>query len=563
MAPIIVKIRGNKPFAPFSQMDSEDDLCKTWRVCTKIRDSLENGSRLENLSWRLWFRNHVSKESAFRRLTKGITTQLERHPSIGSTTQLPPSVIQATAILRAKTTPSTTATTVSRTEDVMVHPAQPPLQFSQPTLDYYTLSQFTSDQANDPPIKMEDIFGALSDMQTYLPPQPSQPPHPSVAQPSQPQTQNNETWHMDYMSNSDVVYTPHQPQSMLSSSVVHTPINDPSSDQMNQTVNYNMSLSMPSSPLLYGHPFSASQPQTPITESEAIYGSSADNLASTSDSIFDTSLYDETDTAQRPYYHPVPMFSSSTASVALFDETQFGNLNMTRRPVYYEESSTPQQPNSSFHDPTMQLDERLSTSTLASPYGDSQLKQAETDLMESQFPQPVCTNCGATSTPLWRRSPDDDLLCNACGLYQKLHNAPRPKSLKSNSTRTSIREEENSQLVCSNCATMKTPLWRRDEEGAPLCNACGLYLKLHHERRPLSMKTDVIRKRQRHEPGGGNGRKILAKKLKLEGKLDAANITTPEPSPSPDAQVMMRQQYFTENDVCGTPMGYTSPFAFP
>lgn len=48
---------------------------------------------------------------------------------------------------------------------------------------------------------------------------------------------------------------------------------------------------------------------------------------------------------------------------------------------------------------------------------------------------------------------------------------------------------------CSNCGTLKTPLWRKDTSGNTLCNACGLFLKLHGSTRPLSLKTDVIRKR--------------------------------------------------------------------
>lgn len=50
---------------------------------------------------------------------------------------------------------------------------------------------------------------------------------------------------------------------------------------------------------------------------------------------------------------------------------------------------------------------------------------------------------------------------------------------------------------CTNCHTKTTPLWRRDPHGNPLCNACGLFLKLHGVVRPLSLKTDVIKKRQR------------------------------------------------------------------
>ncbi|CAG8698466.1 8241_t:CDS:2, partial [Dentiscutata erythropus] len=149
--------------------------------------------------------------------------------------------------------------------------------------------------------------------------------------------------------------------------------------------------------------------------------------------------------------------------------------------------------------PSSNMDSSNITTTRAPPSSSTTTESKPKKAHSSGEQQ--CFNCGVTSTPLWRRSANDELLCNACGLYLKLHKMDRPKTMKPHIVRKDARDDEAAQPVCSNCNTMTTPLWRRDEEGQTLCNACGLYFKLHHERRPLSMKTDVIKKRQRYENG--------------------------------------------------------------
>lgn len=78
---------------------------------------------------------------------------------------------------------------------------------------------------------------------------------------------------------------------------------------------------------------------------------------------------------------------------------------------------------------------------------------------------------------------------------------PSPSSSTSTGSNSNQPNFARGEVRCTNCATTTTPLWRRNPEGQPLCNACGLFLKLHGVVRPLSLKTDVIKKRNR----GANG----------------------------------------------------------
>ena len=125
--------------------------------------------------------------------------------------------------------------------------------------------------------------------------------------------------------------------------------------------------------------------------------------------------------------------------------------------------------------------------------------------------------------------------------------------------------DTNTPTTCTNCFTQTTPLWRRNPEGQPLCNACGLFLKLHGVVRPLSLKTDVIKKRNRGSgtaaPASTNtrsGKKSARKNSMNQSTVSAATPPSTKVTNEGDSPSSV-QGSNNENSTAGsTPTNYSS-----
>ncbi|CAH1265250.1 GATA2 [Branchiostoma lanceolatum] len=99
---------------------------------------------------------------------------------------------------------------------------------------------------------------------------------------------------------------------------------------------------------------------------------------------------------------------------------------------------------------------------------------------------------------------------------------------------------------CANCKTTTTTLWRRNQNGDPVCNACGLYYKLHAVNRPLTMKKDGIQTRNRK----------VSNKSKKKGKQDELNLMKSDDKLTAFTSMPVNSPPFSD---CGASLSATMP----
>ncbi|KZV75850.1 hypothetical protein PENSPDRAFT_623952 [Peniophora sp. CONT] len=486
-----LKFKGNKSFIAFSNLGDTDSLTKTWKVCTKVAGYLEQGQRLENLSWRLWHlqnlmvdTDNAKSKREFKKLSKVMGDKLDKEKGRS---------IEELEAPGFRRNGSTDLLVARAHEKERSREAQ---QSAQPGTIKRMQFTFSVDGPSEPAaaqhVDKPDLKPSAAFRRTG--PRVARQPPPQEPEQQQPLTQRGRKHSVSAPSASAPATLPEDefealrfpsyfssdfgPAALLYAAPTLANGNSYGEGVRSSSTNYDA--------------FAVSRPTIELGIDELM----ADTPPDENEPMHTWAPMDY-ETAAPDTPTPAPVASTSSAPAMTPSATPSAS---TPKPS----ASATVAPAKLATAPASKPALSVRTGTVPAPGG----QKAE------------CSNCGATHTPLWRRGLNDELNCNACGLYCKLHKRPRPKTMRgqpahvrqveaSASASTSTARVEAIETIpvaqCYNCHTTATPLWRKDEEGKTVCNACGLYYKLHGSARPISMKSDVIRKRSRHDARRGSG----------------------------------------------------------
>ncbi|KAG6818666.1 hypothetical protein H0H93_003012 [Arthromyces matolae] len=636
--------QGNKSFVAFSNLGDAESLTKTWKrqVCTKVASFLEQGSRLENLSWRLWHVQSIMVDSdnakskrEFKKLSKCMGDKLDKEKgrSIEELEAPDYKANHSTDIIR------------QRAEEKERNRAMPgTIKRMQFTFNLDNPSPAVNEPVTKPNFKPSAEFSATS--RTYNLPRALEDDMDIIVDDAKDDNDNEDgssansrrfsalrfpsLFNNDFGPSALLHATPSVTTSMnygegLNPTASHDafgilrPTIELPLDELLQSVDSTTSYEPWS--LVYPEPTAPQhqdvvmQPATPIYVPAPPPPTATIVPAATV--IPPSASLITTTTTRKAATRPLAQESEDESSPESDDEDSEFDFNAPSRPAAKSTRKRAHQPLAQSlkeKDTTLQTvapskvnqlyatDNRSNATTstgrpaltvrtaVTRSSGPSATATSATTALKSSLTnsgpggqKAECSNCGATHTPLWRRGLNDELNCNACGLYCKLHKRPRPKSMRnthgeraqapprqetvdvmgSSSSTPKVPPRSSSPVhriaQCYNCHTTATPLWRKDDEGKTVCNACGLYYKLHGSARPISMKSDVIRKRSRHDArrgstSGGNGLASVSDTPSASPGVSRRASPARETSPTlaPDSTTQMSYDYSEEMDYRST-----------
>lgn len=131
--------------------------------------------------------------------------------------------------------------------------------------------------------------------------------------------------------------------------------------------------------------------------------------------------------------------------------------------------------------------------TIKKPINDTKMDLSNAKVWANNVDSKVCVNflCSFQSFELKKKLKNDH--------FRK----KQPKSAPLDNNQSPNQKD----MSCTNCGTLTTTIWRRNVRGEMVCNACGLYYKLHGVNRPHSMRRDTIHTRRRRPKGDKSGRR--------------------------------------------------------
>ncbi|PLW51183.1 hypothetical protein PCANC_11427 [Puccinia coronata f. sp. avenae] len=431
----LLQIKGDASFSLFSQVTDAESLSQAWKLCTKVAGHLEQGKRLENLSWRLFHLHSMmtgespnNRTQTFQRLSKETGRKLDRERHLRL------SQLQAPR-LRGRCVNQPMAVSATIHHPTLLCSLSSPMTEIGPgglvnctTITSSTHINFSHSDAwdfdfNPGAINFESFLSSFSPLALF--------------------------GTVDYLSQETCCLSENvQTKKIADSTPIWDSVNRLSfNEQMNECcVLSNKQKAEPGAGIdLIQHAINSSSytnPGPPNTDSPPSEHLLFDNL-------------------EAPTDPPVQQFVGE--NMAIENQIILENQDFTRQsdrllptiPTEFAQEQAkfsdgrPSTPETSINPNNPKVGEKRKrrnpmATRLPTFVGVSDLPERPVSSPISE--EPICSNCRGTQTPLWRRGPNDELLCNACGVFYKVHKKHRPATL-------------SAKIRCTNCNATATPMW--------------------------------------------------------------------------------------------------------